>query len=196
MIIIGLTGSIGMGKSTTAQMFRDAGCPVFDADAAVHALYAKGGEAVPIIKAVFPDAVKDGAVDRAVLGRHMREDPLQLTVLESFIHPLVGKSREAFFERAMAEGADIVVLDIPLLFETGADQWVHKIVVVTAPPSVQRERVLARDGMTKALFESLLQRQTPDREKRRRADYLIYTDQGLDAAREQVQKLLQDLRGK
>jgi len=195
MIIIGLTGSIGMGKSTTAQMFRDAGCPVFDADATVHTLYAKGGEAVPIIKAVFPDAIRDGAVDRAVLGTYMREDPLQLTVLESFIHPLVGEKRQVFFDQAERDGADIVVMDIPLLFETGGDKWVDKTVVVTAPAEVQRERVLARDGMTEALFESLLKRQTPDREKRKRADYLIYTDRGLDAAREQVQNLIKELKG-
>jgi len=119
MIIVGLTGSIGMGKSTTAQMFRDEGCPVFDADAAVHDLYAKGGKAVPIIRSVFPDAIKDGAVNRAVLGEHMRADPLQLKVLESFIHPLVSQAREEFFQTH--QEADIVVMDIPLLFErTGA----------------------------------------------------------------------------
>jgi len=195
VIIVGLTGSIGMGKSTTAEMFRQAGCPVFDADAAVHALYAKGGEAVPIIRAVFPDAIKDGAVDRAILGQYMRDDPIQLTVLESFIHPLVGKSRQVFFDQAKAQHADVIVLDIPLLFETGGAKYVDKIVVVTAPAAVQRERVLARDGMTETLFQSLLDRQTPDQLKREKADYLIYTDRGLDAAREQVQNVLQDLRG-
>jgi len=192
MIIVGLTGSIGMGKSTTAQMFREAGCPVFDADAAVHDLYAKGGKAVPIIRAVFPDAIKDGAVNRAVLGQHMRADPLHLKVLESFIHPLVSESRAAFFERH--KDADIVVMDIPLLFETGLDKAVHHIVVVTAPFEVQRERVLAREGMSLELFQSLLSRQTPDAEKRKRAHTLIFTDKGLDNAREQVQKIVQDLK--
>ena len=194
MIIIGLTGSIGMGKSTTAQMFRDQGCPVFDADAAVHALYARGGRAVPIIRSVFPDAIKDGAVDRAVLGKYMRADPLQLKVLESFIHPLVSEARTEFFH--IHQDADIVVMDVPLLFETGLDKAVHHIVVVTAPYEVQRERVLDREGMTAELFGSLLARQTPDSEKRSRADSLILTDKGLDNAREQVQIILKELRSK
>ena len=192
MIIIGLTGSIGMGKSTTAEMFRDEGCPVFDADAAVHDLYAKDGKAVPIIRSVFPDAIKDGAVNRAVLGKHMRADPLQLKVLESFIHPLVSKAREKFFQTH--KDADIVVLDIPLLFETELDKAVHKIVVVTAPADIQRERVMAREGMTTELFESLLARQTPDAEKRKGAQFLIFTDKGLESAREQVQEILRELR--
>ncbi|MDA8708835.1 dephospho-CoA kinase [Hellea sp.] len=192
MIILGLTGSIGMGKSTTAQMFRGEGCPVFDADAAVHALYAKGGKAVPIIKAVFPDAIKDGAVDRAVLGQHMRADPIDLKVLESFIHPLVSESRELFFKNH--KDADIVVMDVPLLFETGLDKAVHHVIVVTAPFEVQRKRVLARAGMSVDLFDSLLSRQTPDKEKRKRADFLIFTDKGLENAREQVQKILRELR--
>ena len=192
MIIIGLTGSIGMGKSTTAEMFRDAGCPVFDADAAVHDLYAKDGKAVPIIRSVFPDAIKDGAVNRAVLGNHMRADPLQLKVLESFIHPLVSEAREKFFQTH--KDADIVVLDIPLLFETGLDKAVHKIVVVTAPADIQRERVMAREGMTAELFESLLARQTPDAEKRKGAQFLIFTDKGLESARERVQEILREVR--
>lgn len=192
MIIIGLTGSIGMGKSTTAQMFRDEGCPVFDADAAVHDLYAKGGKAVPIIRSVFPDAVKNGAVNRAILGKYMRQDPLQLKVLESFIHPLVSEARADFFETNKA--ANIVVMDVPLLFETSLDEAVNHIVVVTAPYEVQRERVLARDRMTSELFESLLSRQTPDAEKRKRAHSLIFTDRGLDNAREQVQALLRELQ--
>ena len=192
MIIIGLTGSIGMGKSTTAEMFRAEGCPVFDADAAVHALYAKGGKAVPIIRAVFPDAIKDGAVNRAVLGDYMRADPLELKVLESFIHPLVSEAREAFF--AANKDADIVVMDVPLLFETGLDKAVHKIVVVTAPAEIQRQRVMAREGMTAELFDSLLSRQMPDAEKRKRAQFLIFTDRGLESAREQVQEILTELR--
>lgn len=195
MIILGLTGSIGMGKSTTSKMFKEAGCPVFDADAAVHALYAKGGEAVPIIRAVFPDAIKDGAIDRARLGEHMRRDPLQLKVLESFIHPLVADARAKFFNKAKANNAKIVVMDVPLLFETGGDAYVDKTIVVTAPEEVQRKRVMARAGMTAELYASLLARQMPDAEKRKRADILIYTDKGLDNAREQVQKILTQLRG-
>jgi len=192
MIILGLTGSIGMGKSTTAQMFRDEGCPVFDADAAVHDLYAKGGKAVPIIKAVFPDAVKHDAVDRAVLGQYMRADPIDLQVLESFVHPMVSESREAFFKNY--KDADIVIMDVPLLFETSLDKAVHHVVVVTAPYKVQRQRVLARDGISEDLFESLLSRQMPDEEKRKRADFLIFTDKGLENARKQVQKILRELR--
>lgn len=192
MIIVGLTGSIGMGKSTTAEMFRNEGCPVFDADAVVHDLYARGGKAVPIIRAVFPDAIKKEAVDRSVLGKHMRKDPLQLKVLESFIHPLVSEARVEFFEQN--KETDIVVMDVPLLFETGLDKAVHHIVVVTAPYEVQRERVLAREGMTPELFESLLARQTPDAEKRDRAHTLIFTHMGLDNAREQVQRLLRELK--
>jgi len=194
MIIVGLTGSIGMGKSTTAQMFRDEGCPVFDADAAVHDLYAKGGKAVPIIGSVFPDAIKEGAVDRGVLGKYMRADPLQLKVLESFIHPLVSEARAEFFQDN--KDADIVIMDVPLLFETSLDKAVHHIVVVTAPAKIQRERVLARDGMTPELFESLLARQTADSEKRKRAHSLVFTEKGLANAREQVQTILKALRAK
>ncbi len=194
MIIIGLTGSIGMGKTTTAEMFRAEGCPVFDADATVHKLYAKDGEAVPLIRAVFPDAVKDGAVDRKILGMHMRADPLNLKVLESFIHPMVGRQRTTFFENAVKSGADIVVLDVPLLFETGGHKLVSKVVVVTAPFEVQKKRVLARPGMTEDLFETLLARQTPDEIKRDQADFLIFTHKGLEDAREQVQDILERLR--
>ena len=194
MIVLGLTGSIGMGKSTTAQMFRDAGCPVFDADLAVHELYAKGGAAVPIIRAVFPDAIQNGAVDRKTLGQHMRADPLHLEVLESFIHPLVAEKRQVFFDKAKQENADIVVMDVPLLFETGGEAYVDKTVVVTAPAKVQRARVLARPGMNEALFKALLSRQVPDKIKRQRADYLIFTDKGLDQAREQVQTIISDIR--
>ena len=194
MKIIGLTGSIGMGKSTTSQMFREAGCPVFDADMVVHDLYAKGGKAVPIIRAVFPDVIKDGAIDRAILGGYMRADPLQLKVLESFIHPLVAEARQVFLEGN--KGADIVVMDVPLLFETSGEAYVDHIVVVTAPPEVQRKRVLARPGMTKALFQSLLARQMPDAKKRNRAHTLIFTDKGLENAREQVQVLLEKLRSR
>jgi len=194
VIIIGLTGSIGMGKTTTADMFKAEGCPVFDADAEVHKLYEKGGKAVPIIRAVFPDAIKKGAIDRKVLGAHMKQDPLQLKVLESFIHPLVAESRAKFLSEH--KDSDIVLMDVPLLFETGGQSYVDHIVVVTSPFDVQRARVLSREGMSENLFESLLSRQMPDSEKRARADTLIFTDQGLDNAREQVQALLLKLRVK
>lgn len=193
MKIIGLTGSIGMGKSTTAQMFADLGCPVFDADAAVHAMYAKGGRAVPLIRAVFPDAIKDGAVDRKTLGDHMRADPLNLKVLESFIHPWVGEARQRFFALAKSDGVKAVVFDVPLLFETGGDAKVDATVVVTAPVAVQRERVMSRPGMTEELFQMILSKQMPVAEKRARADYIISTDAGFDAARRQVKSVLEDI---
>lgn len=194
MIIVGLTGSIGMGKSTTAQMFRESGIPVFDADAEVHSLYAKGGKAVPLIRAVYPDAIIDGAVDRQILGRHVLPDPIAMDVLESFIHEWVGDARALFMEQARASGADMIVFDIPLLFETGGDKRMDKIVVVTAPESVQRERVLSRSNMTPAKFEAIKSRQTPDHDKRKNADYLIWTDKGLDYARTRVKDIIQDLR--
>ena len=190
MKIIGLTGSIGMGKSTTAEMFADLGCPVFDADAAVHRLYSKGGRAVPLIRAVFPDAVSNGAVNRKRLGEHMRADPLNLKVLESFIHPWVGEMRAAFLSQAKAGKAKAVVFDIPLLFETGGDKKVDAVVVVTASADIQRERVMARPGMTKALFEMIAKKQMPDAEKRKRADYIVQTDRGMDAARAQAADIL------
>ena len=190
MKIIGLTGSIGMGKSTTAEMFAGLGCPVFDADAAVHKLYSRGGRAVPLIRAVFPDAVSNGAVNRKRLGEHMRADPLNLKVLESFIHPWVGEMRAAFLSQAKAGKAKAVVFDIPLLFETGGDKKVDAVVVVTASADIQRERVMARPGMTKALFEMIAKKQMPDAEKRKRADYIVQTDRGMDAARAQAADIL------
>ena len=195
MKIIGLTGSIGMGKSTTAQMFAQLGCPVFDADAAVHELYAKGGRAVPLIRAVFPDAIKSEAVDRKQLGVHMRADPLNLKVLESFIHPWVAEMRAGFIQTAKEDEAKAVVFDIPLLFETGGDKHVDAVVVVSAPADVQRERVMAREGMTAELFEMILSKQTPDAEKRRRADYIIMTDKGLAHANAQVKDVLSAIVG-
>lgn len=183
-----------MGKTTTANIFRDLGYKVFDADAAVHRLYEKGGKAVPLIRAVFPDAVKNGAVDRSVLGRHMRADPLNLEVLESFIHPMVAAQRTSFINSAKASGEGVIIFDVPLLFETGGDLHMDGVIVVTAPMDVQKARVLARPAMTVELFEKLLSRQMPDAEKRARADYLIFTDKGVDFAREQVQKILQDVK--
>lgn len=193
MIIVGLTGSIGMGKSTTAKMFKNAGAVVFDADASVHALYAKGGAAVPILRAVFPDVVVDGAVVREKLAVHLQKDPLHLKVLESFIHPLVGKIREKSMAEARAQGCKIMVFDIPLLFETGGEAKVDKVVVVTAPAKIQRKRVLARKGMTVEKFKYILSRQTPDKEKRALADYIVETHKGLDFARKQVQNIMDDL---
>ena len=190
MKIIGLTGSIGMGKTTTAQMFADLGCPVFDADAAVHDMYKKGGRAVPLIRAVFPDAIKDDAVNRKRLGEHMRADPLNLKTLESFIHPWVGEGRADFLEKARASQAKAVVFDIPLLFETGGDKYVDATIVVSAPKDIQRKRVLARPKMTEALFEMILSKQMPDAEKRRRADYVISTADGMEAARAAVKSVL------
>lgn len=194
MIVLGLTGSIGMGKTTTAQMFADEGCAIFNADAAVHALYARGGKAVPLIKAVFPDAVIDFAVDRKRLGHHMRADPLNLKVLESFIHPWVAEIRAQFMEAAKEDKIDIVVFDVPLLFETGGDKNVDYTVTVSAPAEIQRQRVMAREGMTEALFEMLLSRQMPDAEKRKRADFVLSTATSLSDTRKQVQTLLNQLR--
>ena len=193
MIIVGLTGSIGMGKTTTSKMFEAEGAAVFDADACVHELYSKGGAAVPIIRAVFPDAVIDGAIDRKRLSAHLQKEPLHIGVLESFIHPLVGQARAEAVERANSSGKKVMVFDVPLLFETGGHMKVDKVIVVSASPEVQRERVLARPGMSVEKFEMILSRQMPDAEKRKRADYIIETDKGLDFAREQVHNILQEL---
>ena len=192
MKIIGLTGSIGMGKTTVAGMFADEGIPVFDADAAVHALYAEGGAAVPLIRAVFPDAVESGSVVRETLAAHMRSDPLNLPVLESFIHPMVADARASFL-REHAE-ADWVLFDVPLLFETGGDAHCDLVVVVSAAPEVQRARVLARPGMSEATFDALLSRQMPDAEKRARADVVLSTDTSLQRTREAVRELVERLR--
>ncbi|HJV42485.1 dephospho-CoA kinase [Caulobacter sp.] len=194
MLVLGLTGSIGMGKSTTSAMFEAEGAPVYDSDAAVHALYAAGGAAVAPVEAAFPGVVVDGAIDRARLSARVVGDPQALAKLESIVHPLVGADRIGFFQKAQAEGRDIVVLDVPLLFETGGQKSVDKVVVVTAPPEVQRARVLARPDMTPEKFEAILARQLPDAEKRARADFVIDTGQGLEHARQQVRDLLTLLR--
>lgn len=183
-----------MGKTTTANMFRGLGYAVFDADGAVHKLYAKGGKGAALIHAVFPDAVHDGAVNRAALGRHMQADPLNLPVLESFIHPMVAALRANFIYEAEAADQELIIFDVPLLFETGGDQHMDAVIVVTAPPELQRERVTARRGMSAALFEKILSRQMPDAQKRARADYLIFTDKGLDFAKEQLQDILRDIK--
>jgi dephospho-CoA kinase len=191
MIVLGLTGSIGMGKSTTAKMFTDAGVPVHDSDEAVHRLYAGG--AAPLIEAAFPGTVRDGVVDRTELSRHVLGDATALKNLEAIIHPLVRADANAFLERSRNAGAPIAVLDIPLLFETNGRGRVDKVVVVTAPAGVQRQRVLARPGMSEQKFEAILAKQVPDAEKRKRADYIVDTGNGLAAAREAVQAIIDEL---
>ncbi len=194
MMILGLTGSIGMGKTETAKMFRALGIPVFDADAIVHQLYAAGGKAVAPVGRAFPEAIRDGAVDRDLLGRAVLSDPEAISRLEAIVHPLVREARADFIADANASGADIAVLDIPLLFETGGEDQVDKVVVVSAPAEVQRQRVLERPGMTKEKFETILGKQMPDAEKRTRADFIIETDRGLDDARGQVKAVVDSLR--
>ncbi len=179
-----------MGKTTTANMFKDLGCPVFDADAAVHKLYSKGGKAVALIKTVFPDVIINDAIDRKKLGEHIKADPLNLKVLESFIHPWVGQMRAEFSKQAKSDGAKAVIFDVPLLFETEGHKNVDNVVVVSASASVQKARVMAREGMTEDIFEMLLSRQMPDKDKRARADFIISTDEGLEKTREQVQSVL------
>jgi len=193
MIVLGLTGSIGMGKSTTAKMFVEEGVPVHDSDEAVHRLYA--GEAAPLIEAAFPGIVRDGVVDREILGRQVIGNAVAMKRLEEIIHPLVRADANAFLDRARESGLPVAVLDIPLLFETGGRGRVDKVVVVTAPADVQRARVLARPGMTVEKFEAILARQVPDAEKRRLADFVVDTGRGLDAAREQVRAIISELTG-
>ena len=194
MILLGLTGSIGMGKSTTAAMFREAGVPVYDADAEVHAAYAKGGACVAPVGAAFPGVVKDGAIDREALRQAVHGDPAAFSRLNGVVHPIIAALRHRFFEEARAEGADLVVLDIPLLFEGGGDRGVDAVAVVTAPPEVQRRRVLQREGMTPERLESILAQQMPDAEKRARADFVIDTGQGLEPVRRQVAEILAIMR--
>jgi dephospho-CoA kinase len=194
MITVGLTGSIGMGKSTTAAMFAEAGAPVYDADAEVAALYAKGGAAVGPLEAAFPGVVRDGAVDREALRVKVLGDPEAMKRLNAVVHPLLGAGRADFFRRAEASGADIVVLDIPLLFETGGAAGVDAVVVVSAPAAVQRERVLARPGWTDQRLDAILAQQLPDADKRARADFVIDTGSGLEAARQQVAQVIAALR--
>jgi dephospho-CoA kinase len=193
MIVLGLTGSIGMGKSTTAKMFREAGVPVHDSDETVHRLYA--GKAAPLIEEAFPGTVRDGAVDRAQLAAQVLGRPDAMRKLEAIIHPLVRADADAFVARHRAAKAPLVVLDIPLLFETGGRSRVDKVVVVTAPAEVQRERVLARPGMTEEKLAAILASQVPDAEKRRQADFIIDSSQGLESARAEVARIITDLTG-
>jgi dephospho-CoA kinase len=190
--VLGLTGSIGMGKSTTAQMFADEGIPVWDADAAVARLYERGGAAVPVIAALRPQAIAEGRVDRAELKDWIASDATALSQIERAVHPLVAADREAFLS---STSAPIVLLDIPLLYEIGADTMADAVVVVSVPPDVQRERVMARPGMTPDQLDTILARQMPDAEKRARADYVIETT-SLEAARSAVQSVLEDVKGK
>lgn len=196
MIVVGLTGSIGMGKSTTAAMFAEFGAPIYDADAEVRRLYAKGGRAVAPIEAAFPGVTVDGVVDRARLGDRVLGDPTALQKLNSIVWPLMGEARAAFFRAAETAGADVVVLDIPLLFETGGERNVDAVVVVSAPPDLQRERVLARPGMSEAKLDAILAAQMADAEKRARAHFVVETGSGVEAARRQVREILDTLRAR
>lgn len=190
MIILGLTGSIGMGKSATAGLFREQGVPVYDADAAVHALYAEGGAAVAAIEAAFPGVTESGAIDRSRLRSRVIGDPGAMKRLEGIVHPLAGEAQFDFRRKADAEGAAFAVLDIPLLYETGGNRQCDYTLVVTAPASLQRERVLARPGMTPEAFEAILARQMPDAEKRALADFILSTAHGFDFARDQVRSIV------
>lgn len=191
MLRVGLTGSIGMGKSTTAQMFREAGVPVLDSDQIVHDLYR--GAAVAPIEAAFSGVTVDGIVDRGKLAAQVLADPKALKRLEAIVHPLVWAARDDFLNEQEKKGASIVVYDVPLLFETGAEKSVDAIVVVSAPEDVQKARVLARPGMTEEKFAAILAKQVPDAEKRARADFIVHTEKGIDAARREVQAILDEL---
>ncbi len=190
MIVLGLTGSIGMGKSTTARLFAEEGAPVWDADAAVHKLYGPHGGALAGVGEAFPGVVGETGVDRAALGARVSADPRLLARLESVVHPLVLRERLAFLDRCEADGAKLAVLDVPLLFETGADQMVDAVAVVSADHEVQTARVLSRPGMTAEKFEALKGRQMSDADKRARADFVIDTDSGVETARQQVKALI------
>ena len=190
MIVLGLTGSIGMGKSTTAGLFADEGAVVWNADEAVHQLYAPGGPAVGPVGEAFPGVVVDGAVDRTRLAEALGRDETAFRRLEAIVHPLVAQGRLEELEAARIGGVRLAVLDIPLLFEGGGAAGFDAVVVVTADAKTQAERVMARPGMTRERFEAILARQTPDADKRRLADFIVRTDQGLDAARDQVRDIV------
>lgn len=192
MIRLGLTGSIGMGKSTTAEFFRQEGVPVYDADAAVHELYRN--EAVEPIRSVFPEAIVDGVVDRTILSRTLAQNPDKMKALEAIVHPLVRRKQQAFLEDQELAGADLVAFDIPLLFETGGQKQLDKVVVVSCDASTQRQRVLARPGWTEEKLAMVLSRQMSDEEKRARADFVIETGFGLESAQTQVKEIVQALR--
>lgn len=191
MRILGLTGSIGMGKSTTAKLFAEAGVPVYDADAAVHQLYE--GEAAPAIEAAFPGTTANGKVDRQKLSGRVVHDPAAIKQLEQIVHPMLGASRNKFFADAEAAGAPVVVLDIPLLFETGGEKRVDAVVVVSTSPELQRQRVLARGTMDEAKLDAIIAKQTPDAEKRKRADFVVDTSHGLEPVRAQIAHILAEV---
>jgi dephospho-CoA kinase len=188
MIILGLTGSIGMGKSTTAKLFAEAGVPVYDADAAVHRLYE--GEAVAAIEAAFPGTTADGKVDRNRLSAQVVHDAAAIKRLEGIVHPMLGASRQKFLHDAERSGAPVAVVDVPLLYETGGEKRVDAVVVVTTTPEIQRERVLSRDNMSAERLDAILARQLPDAEKRKRADFVVDTSHGLDPVRARIRDIL------
>jgi dephospho-CoA kinase len=191
MLILGLTGSIGMGKSTTAKLFMEAGVPVYDADAAVHKIYE--GEAAPAIEAAFPGTTVDGRVDRAKLSAKVVHDQAAIKQLEQIVHPMLGASRKKFLDEAEASGAAVVVMDIPLLYETGGEKRVDAVVVVSTDPATQRERILARGTMTNEALDAILARQLPDAEKRKRADFVVDTSHGLDPVRTAIRDILAEV---
>jgi dephospho-CoA kinase len=188
MLILGLTGSIGMGKSTTAKLFVEAGVPVYDADAAVHKIYE--GDAAPAVEAAFPGTTVDGKVDRVRLSARVLNDPAAIKQLEQIVHPMLGASRKKFLDDAERSGAPVAVVDVPLLFETGGEKRVDAVVVVTTTPEVQRERILARDNMSNEKLDAILARQLPDAEKRKRADFVVDTSHGLDPVRAAIRDIL------
>jgi len=194
MITVGLTGSIAMGKSETAKMFAERGILVFDSDAAVHALYGRGGDAVEAIRTLAPSAIEDGSVNRSKLAALVQADPALLGRIEALVHPMVKARQKDFLAHARASGAEIAVLDIPLLFETKRDREVDAIIVVSAAPEVQRRRALARPGMTAEKFGFILARQVPDLEKRARADYVIDTSVSLEATAREVDRVIHSLK--
>jgi dephospho-CoA kinase len=190
MVILGLTGSIGMGKSTTAKLFAEAGVPVYDADATVHMLYE--GEAVPAIEAAFPGTTADGKVDRNKLSARVVHDPAAMKRLEEIVHPMLGASRQKFLRDAEQSGAPVAVVDVPLLFETGGEKRVDAVVVVTTTPEIQRQRILARPNMTDEKLDAILARQMPDAEKRERAHFVVDTSHGLDPVRARIRDILDE----
>jgi dephospho-CoA kinase len=188
MIVLGLTGSIGMGKSTTAKLFAEAGVPVYDADATVHKVYE--GEAAPAIEAAFPGTTVDGKVDRARLSAQVVNDPAAMKRLEQVVHPMLRAYHQKFLFDAERSGAPVAVVDVPLLFETGGEKRVDAVVVVTTTPEIQRERILARGNMTQEMLDTVLARQLPDAEKRKRADFVVDTSNGLDPVRARIRDIL------
>jgi dephospho-CoA kinase len=188
MIVLGLTGSIGMGKSTTAKLFAEAGVPVYDADATVHKVYE--GEAAPAIEAAFPGTTAGGKVDRALLSAQVVQNPDAIKRLEQIVHPMLRAYHQKFLSDAEQSGAPVAVVDVPLLFETGGEKRVDAVVVVTTTPEIQRERILARDDMTNEKLDAILARQLPDAEKRKRADFVVDTSHGLDPVRARIRDIL------